>query len=135
MNRPEWLQPNKIIYSKQHGLIQISTILGSNLYFRKGSVSQIIFDWEKEIELGNLTPADVLSHKSIVYQEIATELEGRNKLAHCDIITEAIASCQPIPESVHEAVSQALFQLRISQLYSHQIEAWKAYEQGKDIIL
>ena len=135
MNRPEWLEPNKSIYSKQHGLIQISTIIGENLYFRKGSVSQIIFDWEKEIELGNLAPADALSHKSVVYQEIANELEGRNKLAHCDIITETIASYQLIPESVHEAVSQALVQLRISQLYSHQVEAWEAYEQGKDIIL
>ncbi|MBW4504362.1 MAG: DEAD/DEAH box helicase [Scytonema hyalinum WJT4-NPBG1] len=135
-NRPEWLQPSSSIYSKQHGIIQISTIIGNNLYFRKGNISQIIFNWEEEIEQGNLTPLqDAPSLKSLIYQEIATELEGRNKLAYCDVIPEQAAKSQPIPENIHSAVNNALIQLGINELYLHQIQAWSAYNQSSDIIL
>lgn len=135
-NRPEWLQPSRSIYSKQYGTIQISTIIGENLYFRKGNISQVIFNWREEIEQGNLSPVqNALSPRSLIYQQIASELEGRNKLAHCDIIPEQAANYQPIPENVHPAVSKALAQLGINQLYSHQIQAWEAYNQSSDIIL
>ncbi|MBW4567429.1 MAG: DEAD/DEAH box helicase [Tolypothrix carrinoi HA7290-LM1] len=135
-NRPEWLQPSRSIYSKQYGTIQISTIIGENLHFIKGNISQVIFNWREEIEQGNLSPVqNALSPRSLIYQQIASELEGRNKLAHCDIIPEQAANYQPIPENVHPAVSMALAQLGINQLYSHQIQAWSAYNQSSDIIL
>ncbi|MDM9383538.1 DEAD/DEAH box helicase [Chlorogloeopsis sp. ULAP01] len=135
-NRPEWLQPSRSIYSRQHGIIQVSAIIGDNLYFRKGVISQTIFNWEEEIKKGNLSQIqDTPSSKSFIYQEIATDIEGRNKLAYCDVIPEQAANLEPIPDSIHSAVNNAINQLGINQLYSHQIEAWEAYNQGNDIIL
>jgi DEAD/DEAH box helicase domain-containing protein len=75
MTNPEWLQPNKQIYSKQHGVIHIAAIIDKNLYFKKGNINQIIFDWQQELNNGNLLPIDeVASSKNILYQEIAAIL-------------------------------------------------------------
>jgi len=41
----------------------------------------------------------------------------------------------PFPEDVHPALIQALHQKGISQLYSHQYEAWEKARQRKNIIV
>lgn len=72
MTQLEWLQANKQVYSKEHGVIHIAAIIEKNLYFKKGSVNQIIFDWEQEVNSGNLLPLNQApTGKSILYQEIA----------------------------------------------------------------
>jgi DEAD/DEAH box helicase domain-containing protein len=37
MTQLEWLQANKQVYSKEHGVIHIAAIIEKNLYFKKGS--------------------------------------------------------------------------------------------------
>jgi DEAD/DEAH box helicase domain-containing protein len=41
----------------------------------------------------------------------------------------------PIPDDIHPLVKLALSKSGITQLYSHQVEAWQAYKKGEDIIL
>ncbi|PMB50107.1 DEAD/DEAH box helicase [Fischerella thermalis CCMEE 5205] len=136
MTNPEWLQPNKQIYSKQHGIIHIAAIIDKNLYFKKGNINQIIFDWQQELNNGNLLPIEEApSSKNILYQEIAAILDGAGKLKSCDTIPAAVAQVYPIPDDIHPTVKNALIKSGITQLYSHQIEAWQAYKQGHDIIL
>ncbi|MBD2772013.1 DEAD/DEAH box helicase [Iningainema tapete] len=135
-NQPEWLQPNKQVYSKQHGVIHIAAIIDENLYFKKGNVSQIIFNWQQEVQDGKLLPInEAPCGKSILYQEIAAILDGAGKLQSCDIIPAKEAQLYPIPDDIHPAVKDALVKSGITQLYSHQIEAWSAYKQSSDIIL
>ena len=75
MTQPEWLQANKQVYSKEHGVIHIAAIIEKNLYFKKGSINRIIFDWEHEANSGNLLPLNQApTGKSILYQEIAAKL-------------------------------------------------------------
>ncbi|KYC34666.1 DEAD/DEAH box helicase [Scytonema hofmannii PCC 7110] len=136
MAQPEWLQANKQVYSKEHGVIHIAAIIDENLYFKKGNVNQILFNWKQEVNNGNLLPIhEAPPGKSILYQEIAAILDGMGKLQSCDIIPATVAKLSPIPDDIHPEVKEALIKLGINQLYSHQIEAWLAYKQGRDIIL
>ncbi len=136
MTQLEWLQANKQVYSKEHGVIHIAAIIERNLYFKKGSVNQIIFDWEHEVNCGNLLPLNQApTGKSILYQEIAAILDGSGKLQNCDVIPAQEAKLCPIPDDIHPLVKLALNKSGITQLYSHQVEAWEAYKKGEDIIL
>jgi DEAD/DEAH box helicase domain-containing protein len=136
MDRPDWLESNNRVYSKQHGVIQIEGIIENNLYYKKNSVSQIIFNWEQEVRNGNLLPINQApSGKSIIYQEIATILDSAGKLQNCQIIPAVEAKHHSIPDDIHPEVKNALIKSGINQLYSHQIEAWEAYKKGDDIVL
>jgi ribosomal protein L2 len=67
MAQPEWLQANKQVYSKEHGVIHIAAIIDENLYFKKGNVNQILFDWKQEVNNGNLLPIhEAPSGKSVL---------------------------------------------------------------------
>ncbi|KAB8314273.1 DEAD/DEAH box helicase [Tolypothrix campylonemoides VB511288] len=136
MNHPEWLQPNKQVYSKAHGVIHVAAIIGETLYFKKGNINQIIFNWQQEVDNSNLLPIHAApSSKSTLYQKIAAILDGAGKLQSCDIIPAQEARFYPIPDDIHPTVKDALINSGITHLYSHQIEAWQAYKQGQHIIL
>ena len=136
MSHPDWLQPNKQVYSKEHGIIHVTAIIEDNLYFKKGNISQIIFNLQEQVNSGNLLPiSKAPSGKGMLYQEIAAILDGAGKLKSCDIIPAQQAKLYPIPDDIHPAVRNALIKSGITQLYSHQVEAWEAYKQSSDIIL
>ena len=131
MSHPDWLQPNKQVYSKEHGIIHVTAIIEDNLYFKKGNISQIIFNLQEQVNSGNLLPiSKAPSGKGMLYQEIAAILDGAGKLKSCDIIPAQQAKLYPIPDDIHPAVRNALIKSGITQLYSHQVEAWEAYKQS-----
>jgi DEAD/DEAH box helicase domain-containing protein len=76
-----------------------------------------------------------MSTKAEIYNQIAEELKNAGKLKSTTIIPAQQANLQDIPDSIHPQVRKALNLSGISQLYSHQVEAWSAYTRGENIIL
>ncbi|MBW4505168.1 MAG: DEAD/DEAH box helicase, partial [Scytonematopsis contorta HA4267-MV1] len=76
-----------------------------------------------------------MSTKTEIYSQIAAELDNAGKLKNIVIIPAQQADLQDIPDNIHPEVKKALARSGISQLYSHQVEAWSAYNRGENIIL
>ena len=75
------------------------------------------------------------TNKKAIYEKIANLLQNAGKLSHIEHLDATVAELSTIPENIHPEVKKALNLNGISQLYSHQVEAWEAYNNNQDIIL
>ncbi|OKH45292.1 hypothetical protein NIES2101_26655 [Calothrix sp. HK-06] len=136
LNIPKWLEPSQAVYSKKLGVVLIKAIIGNKLIVKIGISEEVIENWQKLIENGDLMPINEAPLTSEVkYGFFAAFLNKYNLLSYISRIDGAGGMFSSIPSNINPIIKNALIKTGISQLYSHQVEAWEAYRQNKDIAL
>lgn len=131
-----WLKPSQTIYSHRYGVGLVKAIIGDKLFLEVGTIIEEIDGWQNEIYNKTLLPIEQAPHtKDVQYGKFATFLQRNQLLTHTSTLDKKDAISYDIPSEINPIIRQALIKTGIAKLYSHQLEAWKAYKEGRDIAL
>ncbi|BDA76054.1 DEAD/DEAH box helicase-like (plasmid) [Calothrix sp. PCC 7716] len=114
----------------------VKAIIGKKLIAQIGTATKEIEDWHKLIKSGDLMQIETapITNK-VKYGFFEAFLNRYNLLLHASKINSQNGVFEPIPNDINPIIKNALIQTGITKLYSHQIDAWKAYTESKDIAL
>ena len=150
---PDWLSSGSTVFSPQHGLGEVTALLGQRLAvnFRKGLSVQYP-NWETAIAAGQIRSADTepspkteedgqefstidpaaleaIPQES--FRSIARELSAR--LVAVDVEPPHSGEHLAISEDLPSAFQVALGAVGINRLYSHQVESLQQLRSGRDL--
>lgn len=135
-NRSEWLKPSKIIYSYFYGVSIVKSIIGNKLFLEVETGIKEVSDWQEKVRNRQLVPIENAPRTiDVAYQRFVTYLHKNHLLASTLNFKEKDANYKAIPKNINPTIKKALCSIGIKQLYSHQIEAWNAYQESRDIAL
>lgn len=132
----EWLNPSQVVYSQKLGVGIVKAIVGNKLFLEIGTTVEEINDFAEEVNNLTLLPIEKAPQNLLVkYGLFAAFLQKNKLLTHTFTFDGKDAENVDIPKNVSPIIRQALSKVGISQLYSHQLQAWNAYKNACDIAL
>ena len=135
-NKNEWFKPSQIIYSYSYGVGIVKSIIGKKLFLEVETGIEEVHNWQEKINRKQLVPIkDAPQTLEVAYGRFIAYLHKNHLLARTLNFKEKDADYKAIPENINPTIKKALYSIGIKQLYSHQIEAWNAYQESRDIAL
>ncbi|ABG52744.1 DEAD/DEAH box helicase-like [Trichodesmium erythraeum IMS101] len=153
---PEWLKIGAKVYSPEHGIGQITAVLGKRLIvdFLESHKPVHFLDWQIAIKKKEINPRDGknFNHQKLqeakkskissaeieaiprpVFQKIAQEF--LDNLVAIDNTPPTPGKLYPLPEDLPITLKKTLIIHNIRQLYEHQIESLTALRKGLDLCI
>jgi DEAD/DEAH box helicase domain-containing protein len=143
-NPPNWLNIQSQIYSPQYGRGEVLTVLGMKLivqfaeiitfpHWKEAIDSEQIMPASRAPEIETFTEIDRIGRDS--FKAIARELSALHKLKHVHITPERGSNTSPFPENLPSELLDALQNMGIDRLYSHQLEALETFRSQQDLCI
>ncbi|GGA17620.1 DEAD/DEAH box helicase [Okeania sp. KiyG1] len=153
---PEWLKIGVKIYSSEHGIGQITAVLGKRLIvdFIENPTPVHFPDWQiainqkkinprdnvipqnknlKQPEKSKITSAEIAAIPRPVFQTIAEEF--KDNLVGIDNTPPTPGKLYPLPEDLPITLKSSLILQNITELYEHQIESLNALRKELDLCI
>lgn len=158
---PEWLDPGQPLFSPKRGQGEVMSWMGNILIakFPGYSIPVQFKNWQQSVETGEIAPVSAPASSSQSEEKGAGEVESASfcqvsaaeiaaipqpkfraiaqelasNLSAVRITPPASGSLDAIPKDLPSPLQNALRELRIHQLYSHQIEALDCLRKGCDL--
>ncbi|BAZ18336.1 DEAD/DEAH box helicase-like protein (plasmid) [Calothrix sp. NIES-4071] len=136
LSLPKWLETSQAVYINTLGVGLIKAIIAKKLIVQIGTTEEVIDGWHELVESGDLMPMGKAPiTNEVKYGFFTAFLNKHSLLSHISKIDGVKGTFSPIPSNINSIIRNALAQTGITQLYSHQIEAWEAYKQNRNIAL
>ncbi|MGK7918407.1 MAG: DEAD/DEAH box helicase [Trichodesmium sp.] len=153
---PEWLKIGAKIYSPEHGVGQITAVLGKRLIvdFIENPTPVHFSDWQIAIHHKQINPRDSLKFQNqnlknqqnskITYAETEAISRPVFQTIAAEFLDDLVAinntpatpgKLYPLPEDLPITLQNSLKQQNITELYEHQIESLNALRKGLDICI
>lgn len=135
-NQNNWLKPSQIIFSHKFGVGIIKAIIGEKLFLEVGKDVKEIDNWQEEVKYKKLLPIEEAPKTLEVAHGRFIAFLHKNQILNSVLdFNKQDASYESIPKSINPFIIKALYSTGIKQLYLHQVQAWNAYIDDKDIAL
>lgn len=135
-NQSEWLKPSQIIFSYKFGVGIIKAIIGEKLFLEVETDIKEIENWQEEVINKKLLPIEEAPQTlEVAYGRFVAFLHKNQLLSSVLDFDDRDASYENIPKSINSLIRKTLYATGIKQLYLHQMRAWNAYINNKDIAL
>ena len=142
--KPDWFKQQSAVYSPTYGRGRVLLLLGNfaSVRFDQRTEPVEFPNWRVALANGTLSPpqantattsADLADVPTETYQQLVQDWEP--DLKHIDVTPPRDGQYEPIPDNLAPPLQRALTAMGITQLYRHQVEAYRTVADGGDLVL